>query len=362
MERTKAILVVEDDEKRRDLICNRLLDKGESRFAVIPFTNKIAELITVTQKSDDGIAIEEAILAGLKNYNVGLIVVDHDLSKYELGTSESAFTAASHLGAIPVCRYHRRSSAATPPLWQLNSKVFSIDVDPDGDFGDEFVKKIIEVFDGFVQIADKYQRVSENLEHAGPAEILANILGKPGLKSHFSLYTTGVSFFNDSLASRSSGEDIEERMASRVPYVLGYWLYNSILEFPGVLLNETATASYLNVDPEHLNLVEKILIQAEYKGPFSRTRRFWWRSELDSVLGDSDDIRENDQVRKLNRRIPPCLCSKSMRSPAGFYDVLSRKPISAEESVGNISWIPVGANLTRVATDEYEELEPLLGY
>ena len=130
-------------------------------------------------------------------------------------------------------------------------------------------------------------------------------------------------------------------------------------------MNEVAAASYLNIDPIVFSKPE---IQAHFKaaiysGPFSsEADPFWWRSDIDNFLVKTGAKNGNEYLaKKTGKKIPICSCSVNKKREAGYYCMMTRKPISYEESRGNISWFPQGASLARVNKDIFDELAPWIG-
>ena len=154
----------------------------------------------------------------------------------------------------------------------------------------------------------------------------------------------------------------KQELQKRLPSILGYWLYDSILRFPGILLNAVATASYLDIAESYLRnaAVQRLFKSALYDGPFEDiSEPRWWRKTLDQIVGEA---RTGNQfvAQKLNKRLPHCLDSQT-GGRAGYYCMVKRVPVSKGNSVGNISWFPPGADLARVRKDMYEQLGPWLG-
>ncbi len=360
MDKINRILFFEDDEQRR----NKLAEAIKSDYPDIDLILVDKELVNILVNKD--IAIEDAVAKSIKEKfdtkQIDLIVADHDLSKLDSKLSESVITAAAHQLAIPVCRYHRRiASAASVTNWDLNSKVFAIDVDTKINFPEN----IIDMLKGFKKVQEKYSKIGNEIRKKGPASVLAHILEAPGQVTHLSLYTSGVSFFNDPFIVRNMPKDsLQEELERRIPYVLSYWLLNVILRFPGIILNETAAASYLDIDIIDFRneQLSQYFEEAKYTGPFSGSQNYWWRAKLDDLLDENDIDSYLDYLdyRGYKEKFNPSMCSIDNKLPAGFYDIFNDKQISFQASIGNLSWIPEGADLTRAEKEKYEELAPIL--
>lgn len=362
MAQTNNIILFEDNLDNQAEIHKGLSELRKEINLILVDKEKAS--ILIPPDIDD--ASEDVLVSNLstlcKTDEIGLIVVDHDLSQLKSSLSESIVTAAAHELAIPVCRYHRRSSAAPKQAsnWELNSNIFAIDVD----FNGALPRTLLDALDGFKELQTRYENLDPKIRSNGPAVVLATILDKPGLATHFSLYTSGISFLNDPLIVSQHQDDKtarKEMLAKRIPYVLGYWLYNSILKFPGIILNEEAAASYLDIATNDFLLpdVAAFFQDARYRGPFSNSGTYWWRAILDDML-DDEDAHEYLKNHECPATVNRSKCSRSGATPAGYYDLFTKKPISKDASVGSLSWIPQGADLARVDKERYEELAPIL--
>ena len=65
--------------------------------------------------------------------------------------------------------------------------------------------------------------------------------------------------------------------------------------------------------------------------------------------------------KKLDAAVKPSKCRVDPSKRAGYYCIISREPVSLENSKGGMSWFPRGADLTRISNDKYEEYGPWLG-
>jgi hypothetical protein len=155
-----------------------------------------------------------------------------------------------------------------------------------------------------------------------------------------------------------------EELTKRLPSLLGYWLYDSLLRFPGLLVNATAAASYLDIAIKQFNQspVRKVFSKALYRGPFNDPNDpHWWRTELDELIRKAKVQSGNELASKaINRDLGHCLDSETRRR-AGWYCMVKKVPVSEDNSVGNISWFPPGADLARIRKDVYEQMGPWLG-
>ncbi|HHJ12839.1 MAG TPA: hypothetical protein ENJ79_00450 [Gammaproteobacteria bacterium] len=378
------ILLIEDHEAMRERITRQIEAAAEETDSSARLT-VIDESNANTLVGAGDISNEMALAEGIRGQypNAALIVVDHDLSNLKNpAISESSITAAAHTLAIPVCRYHRQPSGASlriDALWELNARVYSIDLEAPSEAENEnhrFGTEVLNILEGFKQIASGYQALEEPVRKKGAPAVLSHILDKPALEDFFAAYSEGIPFLNDMLIVRKLMEESPQEGAERVsrpapdnlnrriPYMLGYWLHNFILRFPGLILNEVAAASYLDIDTEDFKkeAVLRCFDEARYEGPFSRGRKYWWRPLLDDLLieqGGRDEILQAEDLDPQS--VGRSKSHASGKSPAGYYDIFSGLPISKEDSIGSLSWIPSGADLARVDRNLYEEIAPILG-
>jgi hypothetical protein len=194
---------------------------------------------------------------------------------------------------------------------------------------------------------------------------MALILEKPELTDRIALYGSGDQKMVAEIlpfAEKSKRAELKKRL----PCLLGYWLYDSILRFPGLLVNSVAAASYLNIEVETYKNSEKIqrlFSSALYEGPFrDPDSPLWWRGTLDDLTLAGNCKDGNSLARKkLKRSFPVCTCSFDSKKTAGYYCIATKNPVSFENSHGNISWFPPGADLARIRNDVFDEIGPWLG-
>ena len=198
-----------------------------------------------------------------------------------------------------------------------------------------------------------------------PPAGLAAILDEPSAESKLALYASGDQLFLREVFPFYEPEAAQgdaRVLLERLPRLLGKWLRLSILRFPGLLVNEKAAASYLNiaVDDFASTEIRELFEPARYLGPFSDLSGWWWREELDLLLGcnSADDGRQ--YAEQHDHRVDECLDPQDSRR-AGYYCMLTREPVSRENSRGGVSWFPQGADLARIRKDRFDTLTSLVG-
>jgi hypothetical protein len=197
-----------------------------------------------------------------------------------------------------------------------------------------------------------------------PPDILAHILGKKEELDHIALYAAGeqgvllelLPYYDQSSPNTTEIRDRYHRM-------LGNWLYNSILRFPGILVGEVAAASYLGIAVGDFKKqpVQKLFEKAAYSGPFADCDKWWWRRGLDKIIVAEKCETGFAYAKKRRKRVSPCQCVEGGHSQAGYYCMIRRQPVCEEHSRGGISWFPGGADLARVSRSQYDKIGPFLG-
>lgn len=290
-----------------------------------------------------------------------LLVVDRDLSKSQesdfRGLSVGAVLAASKRLAIPVCSYAREPEPDDYEWrrrWEEGHIILSL-----SDGQDEMARRAALAARGFAEIAAKLPEV---MAKGPPAKILATLLGKPEYSDKIALYSVGDKY---RLTGMPRGSRDAEGFIERAALFLGYWLWDTLLPYPGLLVNEVAAASYLNISEADFRRpeVRAIFDGALYSGPFSDSKMpQWWRGMLDDIVsGQNCDDGLALVQEKLGQKFDPCRCYLDSSKSAGYYCIIAEKAVSLENSKGSLSWLPRGADLTRISNPKFEEYEPWFG-
>jgi hypothetical protein len=214
---------------------------------------------------------------------------------------------------------------------------------------------------GFCSISEALRQIADRPTAERPrdtASLLAALLGRPEMKNRVKLYISGDQRVGAELLASPSHN------VGRQATIFGTWIYDSLLKYPGMTVGSVAAASYLGIAVDEFSKadVQELFADAIYKGPFQSTERpLWWRDRLDEMLLEADaEDGAAFAAEKLNRDIPPCICSESHEAPAGFFCMITKQPVSEERSIGGVSWFPPGADLARIAESKYDELAPWL--
>jgi hypothetical protein len=361
------IVLFEDDETIMDERKLQLANALPRSVRVVPFPN------TALPKRK-GVALEDRLATVLSspdysNGRIGLIICDRSLERYDVlqVASETLISAVAYRLSIPICLYERGDKTER---WSLDQRrpweKGGIIVDEESK---QFGPECAVLYAGFQEIRRALMAIpSIDFDKMTPADVLARILGRPEETDRIALYGAGeqgmltelLTFYDEQAGG------IKALREKRYPCVLGYWLYTSILRFPGILVDLSACSSYLNIHPDDLikPATARLFAEAKYKGPFADFRPWWWRRNLDAILSKAQCQTGLEYAKKKGiKRIRPCLCCEADggHHPAGFHCMITEKPICEEHSRGGISWFPSGADLARVSEREYKKIGPFLG-
>jgi hypothetical protein len=360
------VLLFEDDKKKGDEFAKGFEAALRPKFAFQRY-----DLYLQPDKID--VPYEDLLaqkLSETKFRDLALIVSDRDISRSGRypGLSEAAVCkAAAELG-IPVCVYasgksddvleRQRSGGDGRIVLDAKNMMSTVPVIAQG---------MLDVRERLAKILSK----TSKSQPAGSAALLAKVLEMSDATDHLALYARGDQKMIAQLlperrkhpARTAAHKDVDE--SKRVATALGVWLYDSVLRFPGLILDRLAASSFLGIDFKSMERpeVRSTFASAEYKGPFfDDAEPMWWRHLLVEILGKAGVEMGRDAVKvKAGGPIRPCVCSVDKRSPAGFVCVVTRAAVCEVHSVGQISWLPRGADLARVRRDVFDEIGPWIG-
>lgn len=363
---SKRIVIFEDTPSHLSELKTEL-DKllGKDLVEVNDFNELYSEKIEKLFKKTDKIHDKLKKIFEDPEIPIEMVIVDLDLSQYqEFDISEPVISNVCDSLGIPICMYSRIADENEFERIR-NWSERHIVLDSDNPIP-VIANQCVDIFKGFQAIKEEFKKV-ENEGSISPIDLISKILKAPeGAESLIVHYKTG--YF--SLMTQRL-EDAEQRNRF-FPVLLGYWIYNSILRFPGVLLNETAAASYLDIDEEFFKNNEEVkraFEEAKYKGPFNKITPSWWKDGLDELVAEVE-IESEDETplshlflrQKGLDKIPPVRCEEGDHDGAGFYCIITKKPVCADHSTGNIAWLPQGAIHSRICTSKWDELGPWFGF
>lgn len=358
-----VILVFDDVGDDRQQLIRRLTQLCGAGTDILAFDGKDALAV--------GASFERHIASWIAKHcadkDIALIVCDKELGRYDnlKGLSATAVSAVALQEGVPFCQYSRqadldgREIARFKGLRLWSSEEITLeDLDPES-----WAPQAATIFSGFEQIKAKYKGLGD--KSGPPPFALASILDHPESESRIALYGSGNEGFLKEILTFYDPENPDmDLLRKRMPRILGNWLYLSILRFPGILANQDAAASYLNIDCEAFGRedVQNAFQSARYTGPFCELELgpWWWRAELDILLGEAQSEDGRTFLAKEGIEVDACLDPDS-KEQAGYYCMLTRKPVSADNSRGGISWFPSGADLARIQKDKFEQITALVG-
>ncbi|WP_276258144.1 hypothetical protein [Haloglomus litoreum] len=294
-----------------------------------------------------------------------LVVLDAELNQYIESTVRKSDVkdACLELG-VPLCVYHRDEGEYSDPENIKESEDHLIKLDPK-EGHEQMAESCAILAKGFNEIQEK---LKERLADADPedlleppSEFMKDITDVPvSAKANLDKYSWGQS---ESVAILKEGGDKQDSIR-RKSTVLGYWIHNQLLEYPGVLLNPVAAASYLGVNHEVFAEDEEYhepLEEALYQGPFSGLDNWWWKAEIDGLLNrnttpeDGSVISGREFLSREGYDIGPVQCLEG-HDGAGYYCILTGEPVCEDDSVSPEAWIPAGASISRISEGEYMKL------
>lgn len=354
------MVLFEDTPQTRTELLDALAKHLESGGSVLPFEGQQFEESDAEQERihDDRLV---SILGRPPYDGSTLFVADRDLSKIPnfRGMSVTAVIGAAKRLAVPICSYARQP-APDDYKWRARWEEGHVILAAGND--DELARQSVLAARGFADIASQLPGIMQSELGKSPAKILAALLGKPEYSDKIALY--GVGDQNRLSDVPAKGRD-DTDWIKRIGCFLGYWLWDSILRYPGLLVNEVAAASHLNIAADDFRKpeVRGIFKEALYGGPFAdQNRPQWWRGMIDDIVSREKHDDGLALVRsQLGGGISASQCSVDSTKTAGYYCIISEKPVSLENSKGGLSWLPRGADLTRISTRLFEEYGPWIG-
>jgi hypothetical protein len=308
--------------------------------------------------------------------NTMLVVTDYDLTKNGLtGLFGVSVVSWCQARLIPVGDFSRANLTTLPK----EPALFELRVPSDIEGGASYTARM---FRGFRQL--RHMLVSDTVDLKSvesPAQVLAALLGRPQLESQFALYMSLLGAANasllDSLRSEPSPDEVTSNAEKErlLAYVLGHVLANAVLRYPGPILSEVALCAYLATTEEEATAVGDIFGEAVYSGPFSVGATYYWRSEVDRTIDlESATIEDasSESSGGFNRAVIEQIlgrplarhdCSRCGGTNGGYLCPFTGRTVCerADCSVAANSWIPAGADVSRIERDFYQEWSPLLG-
>ncbi len=360
-----SILLIDDDKKSLTGLQRRL----KTRLPGV-------RLDTWRPTVDDG-PLLAAFNSRVDDHTV-LVIVDYDLTPSVRGLFGSTIVGWCQNRSIPVGEFSRANDPALP----RDPNLFELRV-PSAEA--KAAAFIVDTFKGFREIQEALD-ITPQLAREGRslAAVLAALLGRPGLESQFAPYMSRLGASNAALLQqlKNSLPDAEHpddaKIIRLLTYVLGHVLSNAVLKYPGPILSGPVLCAYIATAPDEIKPLAKLFHRARYRGPFGYRVPLFWRDVVDDVLDRRAKRiadKEYDSFGDYNRSIVEAALQRRLKShecqrtgclgkKGGFWCPFMMRPVCerGDCSVSSSSWIPSGAQLSRVERDFYDEWSPILGF
>ena len=346
---SNTVLVFEDIGDNYDKLKENLEEKLEE-------SDYVFDIVRFEGDADDK-GPRDLVRDKMDQTEPALVILDWDLTGYDSNVTREHVKVTCENKGIPLCIYQgNMGENSDVEQFQEDEEDSYIKIDSTQRY-EEIAEKSSVIAEGFVRIM---KEMDEDQEGEDLLSAVSDVLEAPKNSiSKLDQYSWGQS----KAISLAKKKDRREKKVFST--FLGYWVYNQLLAFPGVLLGVESAASYLEVDKDQFKDpdYQEPFEEAAYTGPFAELRDFWWKSGLDEIRADytnSDDeklVRGPDLFDRLGLKIDPVKC-KEGHEGAGYYCIISDKPVCKEHSVRPEGWIPMGASRARISEDEFEKLRP----
>lgn len=355
-----VIYLFEDDERHSQEIKECLSKQFNNKVEITCFDPNRPRERNATYEQEIELKLTDDNLSS----RIGLIACDKELGMYQdyPGLSAHAISVVARNLGIPFCQYSRRPTGRELDRYVALQRWDSEDVTLAGSGSKEWAREMSILFRGFEDIKKLFGVPGMN--KLDPYVALATIMGRESAANRIALYGSGDRSVMSEIFTFivSNEQDNQNAMMQRIPRVFGSWLCLSLLRFPGLLVNQVACASYLNIEQSEFNRrdVQEPFDGAVYSGPFADLGQWWWRDGLDYMLADSGacDGREYLSLRGID--VNACVdMDTGLR--AGYYCMITQQPVSMSNSKGNINWFPAGADLARIHKSTFEQITALVG-
>lgn len=349
---TGRILLIDDDPDQL----------GALETEVKALTVDTEVLAWLPKPGEDALAQFEAMVADA----TALVVTDYDLTRGPAGFFGASIVSWCQQRAIPVGDYSRGNKRNIPKQPSLFEFRFS--TTPKVAAGE-----IVKIHAGFVELRQHFENAPNLLSEPSPANMLAKILGKEDTTAQLSLYTPQMTATPGLVELFIEHTQIDERK-SLAAYLLGHLLFNSVLRYPGPVLDERTLCSYLAIADDQFGSVADLFETTRYAGPFSTLGSRYWRDEVDDLIdaiGDEVDVPFDGNIAGYRRAVLETKvgtlarydCPRCGGERGGYRCPFTQATVCelGECSVGASAWLPQGGDLVRVERSYYDETAPMLG-
>lgn len=352
--RERVVIFEDNDESLREL--TREIDHRLATVGAVAVWHKSAKEARAISAANLQKIVMDLLL---QPHAATLVLLDWDLTMYVEPITRELVRGQCDENGLPLVVYHAAKGVREEAKRLLRWNESQISLDSYLPY-DEIARRAVSFYLGF----QKIKAAIETGHDRDFGHVLRDVLQPPAsAESHVDRYARGKT-------KTLEVADAEAAMRNQVAATnTGYWIYNRLLQFPGVLLNPTAAASFLDIDPEDFSRPEirRLFEPALYKGPFHETGPYWWATELDEVCAqrakqDAPRIPAGREIaaNETGANVRRAVCVHNGHEGAGFYCILRRQAVCEEHSVAP-SWLPAGAERSRIESDRYKQLAPWLG-
>ncbi|ELZ81779.1 hypothetical protein C453_17224 [Haloferax elongans ATCC BAA-1513] len=294
-----------------------------------------------------------------------LVILDEDLTEdTDHGVRQQDVREVCDEKNIPLCIYHRERTSEDETKRRIEEyEEDVVKLDPSRDY-ERLAADAANIARAFREIRTKYLSLKGAEQQHPIAEILC---ADEAVRSQMDQYKWGNP---RTIVGQIDGMSEAEK-DRQFTTLLGYWIYNELLEFPGGLLNPVATAAYLNVDYEAFEddkQYQEPFSDALYEGPFSEMGQWWWKPQIDQIRANHMTAEDSGipDGPELFKRLDcdPINTSKCHDEEMGgdhearYYGVMIQKPVCKEHSKDGGGWLPMGATRSRISVAKHAEYNP----
>lgn len=358
---TGSILLVDDNADSLTNLSKRLSE-------ILKDEASIVEWQPTDSDGDMSVALNDRI-----GDNTLLVVTDYDLTTTVKGLFGLTIVSWCQKAFVPVGDFSRGNLTALPK----EPNLFEMRIPTDH----TAASHIANVYRGFRDIRALIEGNRHLLkEGASLAGVLAEVLGRQHLENQFAAYMSRLGAANSFLLQKlrefaGPAEPNDDEKVQILAYVLGHVLLNAILKYPGPILSIHGVAAYLATGPAEADAIEEVLGSARYEGPFSALGPHYWRDDVDNILDELGQHTGNQTFdgfgdfnryvvsQRIGRDLQKHECKRCDGVKGGYWCPFTVRAVCEREdcSVAASSWIPQGAQLSRVERDFYDEWAPILG-
>lgn len=358
---TGSILLVDDNAETLKSLSLRLSETLNDEAVIVEWQPTEAD-------GDMSVALNNRI-----GEDTVLVVTDYDLTTTVKGLFGLTIVSWCQKVFVPVGDFSRGNLTALPK----EPNLFEMRIPTDH----TAASYIANVFRGFRDIRALIEQNRPLLkEGASLAGVLAEVLDRPYLESQFAAYMSRLGAANSFLLQKlrefaGPTEPDDQEKIHILAYVLGHVLLNAILKYPGPILSLPGLAAYIATVPSEHDAIEEVFGPARYQGPFSALGPLYWRDHVDTILDELGqntgnqtfdgfgDFNRHVVSGRIGRDLQTHQCQRCNGTKGGYWCPFTSRPVCEREdcSVAASSWIPQGAQLSRVEREFYDEWAPVLG-